>query len=224
MSDKPGIPRPSLARLPLYHRFLLQAADRGQAVVSSDEMGRALGLPAAQIRKDLSYLREFGRPGVGYEPGGLAASLEEFLGLADDKEAILVGAGRLGQALAAYPGFEAYGLRIVALFDSDPAKIGQEVAGRQVFPMARMGNLVSRLHIQMGIVTVPARAAQAVAEAMVEAGITIIWNFAPVRLHVPEGIWLENEDLASRLATLSYHIVRRSRRAAPQGEQVASGY
>lgn len=223
MSDKPGIPRPSLGRLPLYYRFLLQAADQGQAVVSSDEMGRALGLPAAQIRKDLSYLREFGRPGVGYEPSGLAASLEKFLGLADDKEAILAGAGRLGQALAAYPGFEAFGLRIVALFDSDPAKIGQQVAGRQVFPMAGMADLVSRLHIQMGILTVPAQAAHAVAQAMVEAGITIIWNFAPVRLQVPEGIWLENEDLASRLATLSYHLVRRGKRAALQGERIASG-
>ncbi len=211
MSEKPGIPRPSLSRLPLYYRYLVQAAGRGEKVVSSEEMGLALGLPAAQIRKDLTYLREFGRPGVGYGPHELAASLQRFLGLADDKEAILVGAGRLGQALAAYPGFAAYGLRIVALFDSDPAKIGQEVAGCRILPPEEMGGLVERLRIRMGVVTVPAEAAQAVAEAMVEAGIDTIWNFAPVRLQVPGGIWLENEDLAARLATLSYHIVRHGR-------------
>jgi redox-sensing transcriptional repressor len=186
-------------------------------------MGQALRLPAAQIRKDLTYVREFGRPGVGYPVGQLLASLEEFLGLANDKEAILVGAGRLGQALASYPGFEAYGLRIVALFDSDPAKVGQEVAGRTIFPMDKLANLVGRLHIQMGVITVPAQAAQTVADAMVTAGITVIWNFAPARLSVPEGVWVENEDLASRLATLSYRIVRRGRRAGTAGTGETEG-
>lgn len=223
MDGKPGIPRPSLSRLPLYYRFLVRASEEGRSVVSSEEMGQALRLPAAQIRKDLSYLREFGRPGVGYPVGDLLASLEEFLGLANDKEAVLVGAGRLGQALASYPGFAAYGLRIVALFDCDPAKIGQEVAGRTVFPMTKLANLVERLHIQMGVITVPGQAAQEVADAMVAAGITAIWNFAPVRIHVPEGIWVENEDLASRLATLSYHIARRGRRAGTDGREGTGG-
>lgn len=211
MSSKPGIPRPSLSRLPVYYRFLIEAASRGASIVSSEEMGRALGLPPAQIRKDLSFLRDFGRPGVGYDVEEVAASLEEFLGLANDKEAVVVGAGRLGQALAAYPGFEGYGLRIVALFDTDPVKVGREIAGRQVFPLAKMENLVRRLHIQMGIITVPAGAAQQVADAMAAAGISVIWNFSPVRLVVPEGVWVENEDLASRLATISYHVVRKSR-------------
>jgi redox-sensing transcriptional repressor len=188
-------------------------------------MGRALGLPSAQIRKDLSCLREFGRPGVGYDVDEVAASLEEFLGLANDKEAIVVGAGRLGRALAAYPGFEAYGLRIVALFDKDPAKVGQEAAGRTIFPLSRLANVVRRLHIQMGIIAVPADAAQGVAEAMVEAGITVIWNFAPVHLVVPGGIWVENEDLASRLATLSYRIVRFQRSpGAGRSEEGAEGH
>jgi len=215
--DEPGIPRPSLNRLPLYYRFLVQASEAGRSIVSSEEMGQALNLPAAQIRKDLTYVREFGRPGVGYLVSELLASLEEFLGLANDKEAIVVGAGRLGQALASYPGFAAYGLRIVALFDCDPAKVGQEVAGRRVFAMDKLANLVGRLHIQMGVITVPAQAAQSVADAMVAAGISVIWNFAPIRLTVPEGIWVENEDLASRLATLSYHIAKRGRGAGRAG-------
>ncbi len=211
MSQKPGLPRPSLSRLPLYYRFLVEAAERGETIVSSEDIGRALGLPSAQIRKDLSFLREFGRPGVGYDVEALAASLEDFLGLANDKEAIVAGAGRLGQALAAYPGFAPYGLRIVALFDTDPDKAGQEVAGRKIYPWEKMPDLVARLHIQMGIITVPAAVAQEVAAAMVGAGIRAIWNFAPVRLLVPEGVWVENEDLATRLATLSYHVVRRSK-------------
>ena len=214
MSTKPGIPRPTLARLPLYHRFLIEASQRGQLVVSSEAMGQALGLPAAQIRKDLTFLREFGRPGVGYDVDHLAASLEEFLGLANDKEAIVVGAGRLGQALAAYPGFTDYGLRIVALFDVEPGKVGTEVAGRPIFHLDRLPNIVQRLHIKMGIVAVPAAVAQGVADHMVEAGITVVWNFAPIRLVLPEGVYVENEDLASRLATLSYRIVRHGRRVA----------
>jgi len=223
MDDKPGIPRPSLSRLPLYYRFLVRASEAGRSVVSSEEMGQALRLPAAQIRKDLSYLREFGRPGVGYPVSDLLASLEEFLGLANDKEAIVVGAGRLGQALASYPGFAAYGLRIVALFDCDPAKVGLEVAGRTIFPMTKLADLVGRLHIQMGVITVPAQAAQAAADAVVAAGITVIWNFAPVQLTVPEGVWVENEDLASRLATLSYRIVRRGRRTGTEGTEGTGG-
>ncbi len=219
MSDKPAIPRPSLNRLPLYYRFLVQAHGRGQAIVSSDDMARALGLPAAQIRKDLSHLRQFGRPGVGYDVAQTVASLERFLGLANDKEAIVVGAGRLGQALAAYPGFAAYGLHIVALFDNDPAKIGREVAGRMILPLARLPELVEHLGIRMGIIAVPHDAAQEVAEAMVRAGIKAIWNFAPARLVVPEGVWLENEDLAARLATLSYHLGRTRERPVPEAAE-----
>lgn len=210
MDAKPYIPRPTLGRLPLYYRCLDEAARLGREVVSSEDIGRALGLPAAQVRKDLSYVRDLGRPGIGYQVRVLLASLKQCLGLTSDKEAIVVGAGRLGQALAAYPGFAAYGLRIVALFDHDPAKIGQQVAGCTIHPLADLPGLVQRLHIELGIITVPAPAAQTVADAMVEAGIVAIWNFAPVALTVPEGVQLENEDLAARLAVLSHYIARRS--------------
>ncbi len=208
--DRPGIPRPSLGRLPLYYRFLVQAGEAGRAVVSSDEMGQALGLPAAQIRKDLSYLRELGRRGVGYDVGVLLDGLREALGLGHQKGAIVVGAGHLGQALASYAGFSVYGMRIVALFDDDPAKIGMWVAGRPVLPMHLMPATVLRLGIQLGIIAVPAWAAQAVADAMVAAGIMAILNLAPARLSASQGVWLEHEDLASRLAALAYHVRRRA--------------
>ncbi len=208
MSENIGIPRPSLARLPLYYRRLLLAIEEGEEVISSNDLGIAAGVPAAQVRKDLSHLGELGRAGIGYNTQQLAATLQDFLGLANDKDAIVVGAGNLGRALAAYPGFERYGLRIIALFDNDPVKVGMTIGDKQVFPVSKLVNLVRRLHVQMGIITVPADQAQAIADLMVEAGIQVIWNFAPRRVSVPSHVLLENEDLAARLATLSYHITR----------------
>ncbi|MHB1295686.1 MAG: redox-sensing transcriptional repressor Rex [Anaerolineae bacterium] len=209
MNQYIGIPRPSLARLPHYYRRLLLAIERGEDVISSYELGYAAGVPAAQVRKDLSHLGELGRAGIGYDTQELAAVLQDFLGLANDKEAVLVGAGNLGRALAAYPGFARYGLKIIALFDNDPAKIGGSVADKEVYPLAKLVNLVKRLQVKMGIVAVPADQAQSVADLMIEAGIEVIWNFAPRRLVVPSHVLLESEDLAARLATLSYHITRK---------------
>ncbi|MHB0856140.1 MAG: redox-sensing transcriptional repressor Rex [Anaerolineae bacterium] len=210
-----GIPRPSLARLPHYYRRLLLAIERGEDVISSYELGYAAGVPAAQVRKDLSHLGELGRAGIGYDTQELAAVLQDFLGLANDKEAVLVGAGNLGRALAAYPGFERYGLKIIALFDNDPSKIGGTVADKEVYALSKLVNLVKRLQVKMGIVAVPADQAQSVADLMIEAGIEVIWNFAPRRLAVPSHVLLESEDLAARLATLSYHITRKKLSAQP---------
>ncbi len=216
MQSYPSIPLPSLRRLPVYYRRLQRAISDQQTVISSQELGESAGVPAAQVRKDLSHVGEFGRPGVGYDVSGLTVCLEEFLGLVNDKEAVLVGVGNLGRALASYPGFEQYGLRIVALFDADPAKVGQHVAGRQVLAVSKLGDLARRLHIQMGIIAVPRDAAQDVAEAMVDGGIRVIWNFAPVSLQVPDGVLLKNEDLAAELATLSHHIAARDERCGRQ--------
>jgi len=128
----------------------------------------------------------------------------------NDKEAVLVGVGNLGRALASYTGFERYGLRIVALFDQDPAKVGMLVGEHQVLPASKLADLASRLHIQMGIITVPACAAQSVADLMVAGGIRVIWNFAPCRLSLPDSVLVKNEDLAAELATLSHHITHRA--------------
>jgi len=207
---KPGvrIPVPSLRRLPIYHRRLREAVESGIGFVSSAELGEAAGVSEAQVRKDLSYLVYDGRSGVGYDAKGLASYLENYLGLINDKEAVLVGAGNLGRALALYPGFGRYGLRIIAIFDNDPAKIGQVVGEQEILPVSKLPSLVQRLHIQMGIITVPAVAAQEVADAMVTGGITVIWNFSPCTLHVPDNVWVQNEDLAAQLATLSHQITQ----------------
>jgi redox-sensing transcriptional repressor len=202
------VPQPVLQRMPVYYRCLLQSIAEGAPFVCSDELGRSVGVPGAQVRKDLSYLSEHGRPGVGYDAKSLASHIEEFLGLVNDKEAVLVGVGNLGRALALYPGFAHYKLQLIALFDNDPAKVGQTVGNRQILPMEKLVNLIRRLHIRMGIITVPAGAAQEVAEAMVAGGIKVIWNFAPCRLAVPGDVLVKNEDLAAQLATLFHHITR----------------
>jgi redox-sensing transcriptional repressor len=210
MSIRPlGIPAPSLRRLPIYYRRLRQALDRGTEIVSSKDLGESAGVPDAQVRKDLSYLELDGRPGVGYNARSLAADLEDFLGLVNDKEAVLVGAGNLGMALALYPGFERYGLHIVALFDSDPARHGALPDGRQILPVEKLTGLVSRLQVRIGIITAPEGVAQGVADALVAGGIQVIWNFAPCKLRVPADVLVKNEDLAAELATLSHHISRR---------------
>jgi len=210
MNSRPvGIPAPSLRRLPIYYRRLVQALADGQVVMSSRELGDAAGVPDAQVRKDLGYLDYEGRPGVGYDVRELAAGLEDFLGLVNDKEAVVVGAGHLGTALALYGGFERYGLRIVALFDADPAKLGTLPDGRQILPVAKLTDLVSRLQVQIGIIAVPEQAAQEVAERLVAGGVRAIWNFAPCKLALPADVLVKNEDLAAELATLSHHISRR---------------
>jgi redox-sensing transcriptional repressor len=210
MSIRPlGIPAPSLRRLPIYYRRLRQALDRGVEIVSSKDLGESAGVPDAQVRKDLSYLELDGRPGVGYNARSLAADLEDFLGLVNDKEAVLVGAGNLGMALALYPGFERYGLHIVALFDNDPARHGALPDGRQILPVEKLADLVSRLQVRIGIITAPESVAQGVADALVAGGIQVIWNFAPCKLRVPADVLVKNEDLAAELATLSHHISRR---------------
>lgn len=204
-----GIPAPSLRRLPVYYRRLLQALEESRTSVSSKELGDAAGAPDAQVRKDLGYLSYEGRPGVGYDARLLAACLEEFLGLANDKDAVLVGLGSLGRALACYPGFERYGLHILAIFDSDPAKQGRLPDGRQVFPVEKLTDLVRRLQVRIGILTVPEAAAQAVADALIAGGVQVIWNFASCRLNVQQDVLVKNEDLAAELATLSHHITQR---------------
>ncbi len=214
-----GIPGPSLRRLPIYYRRLRQAVDAGESIVSSKDLGESAGVPDAQVRKDLSYLALDGRPGIGYDVRSLAALLEDFLGLVNDKEAVLVGAGNLGMALAMYPGFVRYGLQIVALFDNDPAKQGALPDGRQVLPVEKLTDLVSRLHVRIGIIAAPESVAQEVADAMVAGGIQVIWNFASCKLKVPADVLVKNEDLAAELATLSHHISQRKiRQESPAGD------
>jgi redox-sensing transcriptional repressor len=218
-----GIPRGTLERLPSYLRFLVRLLARNEVLVSSEALAEVAGVHPAQVRKDLKFVSQSGTPGVGFEVRRLIFEIEDVLGLSKPKEAVLVGAGRLGTALAEYPGFARYGLKIVALFDADERKIDQWVGDKPILSVSKLADLPLRLGIRMGIICVPAEEAQRVASLMVEAGIKVIWNFAPAQLTVPADVFVKNEDLAAQLATLSYHLSQRTRQQtlANEGSDLA---
>jgi redox-sensing transcriptional repressor len=208
------IPRATLERLPTYLRYLIGQLSHQGVLVSSEELAEVAGVNPAQVRKDLRYLvQSGGTPGVGYEVRRLIFEIEEALGITKPKEAVLVGAGRLGSALVQYPGFDRYGLNIVALFDVDERKVGQKIGEKPILPLSKLSDLPLRLGIRLGIVCVPAEAAQGVVDLMVGAGIKVIWNFAPAQLSVPSDVFVKNEDLAAQLAKLSYYLAHRPQAA-----------
>jgi len=205
------IPRPTIERLPLYLRCLIRLASSGVEVVSSEELGKLLAITAVQIRKDLAYFGEFGRRGVGYDVSALLAQVSQILGVNRARKLVLVGVGHLGQALANYDGFREHGFNISAVFDADPSKIGLTIAGQRVLPVHRIGEMLPQMGVEMAILAVPAHAAQKVVDALVLAGIKAIWNFAPVRLIVPEHIEVRQENMIVGLLALSYYLAQHAR-------------
>jgi redox-sensing transcriptional repressor len=197
---------PALKRLPLYHRFLKELIEAGRTSFSCTDIGEEMNLDPTQVRKDLQSVGVVGRPRVGYVLAPVILLLEEFLGWNNVHDAFLAGAGSMGSALLGYRKFEQCGLNIVTAFDTDPEKIGLRINGKQVLPLAKLASLASRMHVRMGIITVPAAEAQAVADLMVEGGIRAIWNFAPIRLRVPKHVIVHNEDLYCSLAGLSQKL------------------
>ena len=202
------VSEPTLRRLPLYHRFLEELQPSGREYVSCTDIGLDLKLDPTQVRKDLETAGIEGRPRVGYVLASLLDQLEEFLGWKNVNEAFLVGAGSLGSALLGYRRFEQCGLKIVAAFDTAAARLGTRIHGKHVLPLSKLVDLTRRMHIQIGIITVPAPAAQEIADLMVAGGMRAIWNFAPVRLRLPEHIIVHNEDLHCSLAALSQKLAQ----------------
>jgi len=207
VKDRDKIPRATIERLPLYYRCLDKMDTFEDVdVVSSKDLGGKLDIPSTQVRKDLSYYGEFGRRGVGYNVSDLKRSVGKILGVDRTWKSILVGAGNLGRALVNYGSFSMMGLEISHVFDNDLSKIGNLINDRKVESIQNMEEIVQKEDIKLGIISVPADAAQEVADLMVEAGIKAIWNFAPTRLYVPESISIKNEDLAVGIVSLIYHL------------------
>lgn len=211
----------TLRRLPAYYHFLRALRECGRDVVSCSHIGSALRLDPTQVRKDLEATGIVGRPKVGYELNALLEAIVTFLGWNNHKDAFLVGVGHMGSALLGYEQMATCGINILAGFDSDPTKIGSDVNGKKVFGLDKLPDLVERMKVHLGIITVPAPAAQSVADLLVESGVRAIWNFAPVSLQVPPGIIVQNEDfypglavLSSRIAALSDHADSLSGRLA----------
>lgn len=201
-----GIPIPTLRRFPLYYQQLLEASRQGKNFISSVELGKATGSAPEQVRKDLSFLAGQGKSRVGYETKKLAAIIEDYLGLQNNKQAVLVGVGNLGRALALYPGFAQFGLKIVALYDNDPGKVGSTVGNLTVSPVASMPEFLEHNHTCIGIITTSPNGAQEVAERMVQSGIRAIWNFSTVHLQIPDEVMVRNVDLSLELAVISHYI------------------
>lgn len=196
-----------LQRYPIYLKYFKELESQGVETISSPKIGKELGYSEEQIRKDLQAVSdEAGRPKKGREVRKLVETLEAFLGYRDSTTAVLIGTGHLGGALLNYPNFQEMGFKILAGFDVDPKKIGSEIAGKSVFPLDKLPNLLPRLNCHIVIITVPASAAQSVADLAIEFGAKAIWNFAPTHISVPDGIIVENVNLASSLAVLSHRL------------------
>ncbi|MDW8105909.1 MAG: redox-sensing transcriptional repressor Rex [Armatimonadota bacterium] len=204
------VPTPTLERLAIYLRVLLDAQEAGIQTLSSQEIEQHSGISAAQFRKDLSYFGEFGKPGVGYSVPGLIRCIEQILHLDEEQPVLLVGAGNLGAALVNYPNFKAHRLRIAAVFDNNYVKIGRPFGELVIEDIARVKQVNAKIGARLAIIAVPAHAAQEVAEMLVEAGITGILNFAPTVLRVPAHVHVRNVSLLQELAVLSYHAVEQA--------------
>ena len=202
-----SISRQALQRMPYYLQTLRAARDAGAEIISAPTVAAQLGLNEVQVRKDFaSVSNTAGKPKTGFQTNELIAAIESCLGYDNSNDAVLVGAGSLGRALLSYRGFEEYGLSIVAAFDVDPNLTGGEISGKQVLPMDKLAGICRNMNIHIGIITVPASQAQSVCDSLVESGVLAIWNFAPVHLNTPEGILVQNENMAASLAVLSKHL------------------
>jgi len=182
-------------RLTLYHNILIEYIEKGINNITSLQIGALLKIDASQVRKDVKMLDNIGICKVGYSVKALRKSIEEILGVGKVKEAIIVGAGNLGTALARYDNFAPYGLNILALFDNDPLKIGMSTNGKEIFHTSKLPDLIKRLNVQIAILTVPRQFAQDVANLLVHSGIKYIWNFSPSILEIPDDVQVWNENL-----------------------------
>ncbi|MDG4791645.1 redox-sensing transcriptional repressor Rex [Micromonospora sp. WMMD1102] len=206
----PDLPEATVARLPEYLRALHNLAETGNDTVSSEELAAAAGVNSAKLRKDLSQLGSYGTRGVGYDVALLIDQIEFVLGLTQCRSVALVGVGNLGHALAGYAGFTGRGFRIAALFDADPARLGEEISGLTVRHIDELPRVAAEESIAIGVIATPATAAQSVADQLVAAGVTSILNFAPCVLAVPDGVDVRKVDLAIELQILSFHEHRKA--------------
>ena len=201
----------TVRRLSLYLRFLEESTNRGLVTISSDELARRGGTTSAQVRKDLSFFGSFGKRGLGYSVPELTESLREILGLRRDWQVIIVGAGKIGTALAQYRGFRQRGFRVTAVYDRDPKKIGTRWDTLTVRDMAELERDIQKEHPDIAVLTTPAEEAQVVVDRLVSAGVRALLNFAPIQLQVPPDVTLKNVNMAMELEGLSFALTNRDR-------------
>ncbi len=203
MNKKSTLSRQTLKRLPVYMSYLRTLDDNEVEYVSSSFVADALDMNDVQVRKDLAAVcKTPGTPKKGFVVRDLIEGISDFLGYGEENDAILVGAGNLGMALMSYRGFDNYGIKIAAAFDTRPELIDN----KKVFDISRLPEICKKLNVKIGVITVPVDSAQQVCDMLVESGILAIWNFAPTHIKAPEEILVQNENMASSLALLSNHL------------------
>jgi len=209
-----GIPRASVARLPVYLRALNQLAAQQIDTVSSGALAESAGVSSAQLRKDLSYLGSYGTRGVGYDVDYLRYQIGREMGSAHEWPVVIVGLGNLGTALANFSGFYSRGFRVVALVDPNPELVGKRIHGLAITELNDMEDVVARTGAAIAVIATPAEAAQSVADRLVDLGVTSILNFAATVLVVPDGVNVRKVDLGQELQILAYHEQRKTEPAA----------
>ncbi|MGZ9166241.1 MAG: redox-sensing transcriptional repressor Rex [Anaerolineales bacterium] len=200
------IPDIIIGRLPVYLRALQSLADKGIQTTSSQDLGEIVGISAAQIRKDISQFGEFGKQGTGYSIPFLVERLRDILKVDRGWEVIIIGMGDMGHALARYNGFTNRGFQISMIFDNDPQKIGQKVGDFEILDTAGIAEKIKQHKIKIAMLTVPAPAAQEMADQLVKAGIKAILNYAPTSLNVPDGVHVQYIDPVTHLQRMTYYL------------------
>lgn len=195
-----------IRRLPKYYRYLEELLEKGITRISSQELSNITGFTASQIRQDLNNFGGFGQQGYGYNVEDLHMELGKILGLEHKFNAVIVGAGNLGQAIADYKGFEDAGFKVVSIFDRNPKVIGLQIRGIEIRDVEFMPDYIKENNIEIGIITVPKESAQGIADTYIKSGIKGIWNFAPTDLNVPDEIVVEDVRLNESLFILSYFL------------------
>lgn len=196
----------TVRRLSMYLRYLEDLDTRGQQTASSDELAHLCGTTPAQVRKDLSFFGSFGKRGLGYPVHELTAHLREILGLEREWKVIIVGAGKIGAALANYRGFRQRGFTIVGVYDNDPKKVGQPWGEAIVRSMDELPRDVAREEASIAVLAIPSENAQAVVDLVVNAGVRAILNFAPAQITVPPQVSLKSVNMAMELEGLSFAL------------------
>lgn len=203
--ERKEISKSVLKRLPGYLSYLKSIPDGASPYISATALANALGMGEVQVRKDLAMVSDGGRPKIGYPRETLIDDIEQFLGYDNTTDAVLIGAGKLGQALLGYSGFATYGLNILAAFDVSPCADNTE-DGKAIFHIDQLEGFCRTHKVLMGIITVPGEHAQSVCDKLIGCGIKAIWNFAPTHLEVPANILVQHENMATSLAVLSMHL------------------
>ena len=199
----------TVRRLSIYLRFLEEFEARGIASVSSDELARRGGTTSAQVRKDLSFFGSFGKRGLGYTVPELASALRDILGLGKEWRVVIIGAGKIGAALAQYRGFRQRGFHIVAAYDSNRDKIGGELEGIEIRDIARLEHDVAAQHADIAVLAIPIEGAQETLDRLVAAGIKAVLNFAPSQLHAPSDVTVKTVNMAMELEGLTFALTNR---------------